>query len=62
MKNYSIKRAILALGLKRSEKTIFFSQKPNEICDRLCLVIQEKRAGNDTNRYDKEIIAIDDKL
>jgi len=57
--NYYNKRAILASGF---EEVIFLSENPNELCNRLCLIIQEKQAGNDTNKFDNEIIAILDKL
>ena len=57
--NYYNKRAILASGL---QKVIFLSENPNELCDRLHLIIQEKQGGNDTNRFDNEIVAIVDKL
>lgn len=57
--NYYNKRAILASGL---QKVIFLSENPNELCDRLHLIIQEKQGGNDTNRFDNEIVAIIDKL
>ena len=39
-KNYFNKRAILASGLR----TIYFSENPNELCDKLKLFLQEKRA------------------
>ena len=57
IKNYFDKRAILASGLKRSERTIFLSSNPNELWARLCLIIQEKQAGKDTTRFDDEITA-----
>ena len=37
MKNYFNKRAILVFGLRRSETTIFLSENPNELCDKLKL-------------------------
>ena len=57
--NYYSKRALLASGF---EEVIFLSENPNELCNRLCLINQEKQAGNDTNKFDNEIIAILDKL
>ena len=36
------------------------SENPNELCDRLKLLIQEKQAGNNSNLIDKEIVAIAD--
>ena len=43
-------------------KTIFFSSDPNEPCDRLKLLLQEKHAGNNSDITDQEIVAIVDKL
>ena len=43
-------------------KTIFLSSDPNELCDRLNLLLQEKHAGNNSNIIDEEIIAIIDKF
>ena len=43
-------------------KTIFLSSDPNELCDRLKFLLQEKHAGNNSNIIDEEIIAIIDKL
>ena len=51
--------AILASGIS---KTIFLSSDPNELCDRLKLLIQEKHAGNNSNIINDEIIVIVDKL
>ena len=36
----------------------FLSANPHDLCDRLQLMIQEKQGGNDTNRFDDEIVAI----
>ena len=43
-------------------KTIFLSSNPNEICDRLKLLLQEKQAGNNSDIINQEIVAIVDKL
>ena len=51
--------AIMASGVS---KTIFLSSNPNELCDRLKLVLQEKHAGNNSDIINKEIVAIIDKL
>ena len=51
--------AIMASGIS---KTIFLSSDPNELCDRLKLLLQEKNAGNNSNRINDEIVAIVDKL
>ena len=51
--------AIMASGIS---KTIILSSDPNELCDRLRLLLQEKHAGNNSNLIDEEIVAIVDKL
>ena len=51
--------AIMASGVL---KTIFLSSDPNELCDRLKLLLQEKHAGNNSNIINEEIVAIVDKL
>ena len=51
--------AIMASGIS---KTIILSSDPNELCDRLKLLLQEKHAGNNSNIINDEIIAIVDKL
>ena len=43
-------------------KTIFLSENPNELCDRLELLLQERQAGNNSDIINDEIIAIIDKL
>ena len=43
-------------------KTILLSSDPNELCDRLKLLLQEKQAGNNSDIINDEIIAIIDKL
>ena len=51
--------AIMASGVS---KTIFLSSDPNELCDRLRLLLQEKHAGNNSDIINEEIVAIVDKL
>ena len=51
--------AIMASGVS---KTIILSSDPNELCNRLKLLLQEKYAGNNSNIINDEIIAIVDKL
>ena len=53
------KPAIMASGIS---KTIFLSSDPNELCDRLKFLLQEKNGGNNSNLIDEEIVAIIDKL
>ena len=43
-------------------KTIFLSSDPNELCDRLKLLLQEKHAGNNSDIINDEIVVIIDKL
>ena len=43
-------------------KTIFLSCDPDELCERLKLLLQEKHAGNNSNKINQEIVAIVDKL
>ena len=43
-------------------KTIFLSSDPDELCDRLKLLLQEKHAGNNSNIINAEIVAMVDKL
>ena len=50
--------AIMASGVT----TIFLSENPNELCDRLRLLLQEKHAGNNSDLINNEIVAIVDKL
>ena len=50
---------ILASGIS---KTIILSSDPNELCERLKMLLQEKYGGNNSNLVDEEIVAIVDKL
>ena len=43
-------------------KTIFLSSDPDELCERLKLLLQEKHAGNNSDIINQEIVAIVDKL
>ena len=43
-------------------KTIFLSSDPDELCNRLKLLLQEKHAGNNSDIINQEIVAIIDKL
>ena len=51
--------AIMASGFS---KTIILSSDPNELCNRLKLLLQEKHAGNNSDINNDEIVAIVDKL
>ena len=50
---------IMASGFS---KTIILSSDPNELCDRLKLLLQEKHGGNNSDIINDEIVAIVDKL
>ena len=41
---------------------IFLSSDPDELCNRLRLLLQEVQAGNNSDLINKEIVAIVDKL
>ena len=43
-------------------KTINLSSDPDELCDSLRLLLQEKHAGNNSDIINDEIVAIVDKL
>ena len=51
--------AILASGISR---TIFLSSNPDELCDRLKILLQEKHAGNNSDLLNQEIFSIVDNL
>ena len=51
--------AIMASGIS---KTIILSSDPNELCNRLKLLLQEKHGGKNSNLIDEEKVAIKDKL
>ena len=51
--------AIMASGIS---ETIILTSDPNEFCDRLKLLLQEKHAGNNSDIINDEIVAIVDKL
>ena len=51
--------AIMASGVS---KTIFLSSDPDELCNRLKLLLQEKHAGNNSDLINRELIVIVDKL
>ena len=50
---------IMASGVS---KTIFLSSDPDELCNRLKLLLQEKQAGNNSDIINQDIVAIVDKL
>ena len=50
---------IIASGVS---KTIFLSYDPDELCNKLRLLLQERYAGNNSDIINDEIVAIVDKL
>ena len=52
----------LMISASGVSKTIFLSSDPDELCDRLRLLLQEKHAGNNSDMINDEIVAIVDKL
>ena len=52
----------LMISVSGVSKTIFLSSDPNELCDRLKLLLQEKHAGNNSDIINNEIVVIIDKL
>ena len=42
----------------QAQRAKILSETPNEVCDRLQLLIQQKLGGNETNRFDDEPAAI----
>ena len=52
----------LVVSASGFSKTIFLTSDPDEICRRLKLLRQEKRARNNFDIFNQEIIAIVDKL
>ena len=51
--------AIMASGVSN---ILILSSDPDELCDRLRLLLQQKHAGNNSNLINDEIVAIVDKL
>ena len=49
----------MASGISKRK---ILSYHPNELCDRLKLLLQEKHGGNNSNLIDEENVAIVDKL
>ena len=66
IRHQTLIKLLKSLGLMSSasgvSKTIFLSSDPDELCNRLKLLLQEKHAGNNSEKINHEIIAIVDKL
>ena len=52
----------LVVSASGVSKTTFLSSDPDELCDRLKLLLLEKQAGNNSDIINNEIVAIVDKL
>ena len=52
----------LMLSASGLSKTIFLSSDPNELCDRIKFLLEEKHAGNNSDIINDEIVIIVDKL
>ena len=51
----------LIVSASGASKTMFLSSDPDELCERLKLLLQEKHAGNNSDLINDEIVAIVDK-
>ena len=52
----------LMVSASNISKTIFLSSDPDELCERLKLLLQEKHAGNNSDIINEEIVVIVDEL
>ena len=57
-----LKSPSLMVSASGVSKTIFLSSDPDELCDRLKLLLQEKQAGNNSHIINDEVVAIIDVL
>ena len=57
-----LKAPSLMVSASFVSKTLFLSSDPNDLCDRLILLLQEEQAGNNFDIINQEIVAIVDKL
>ena len=55
---------ISASGVSRKSlsKILIYSENPNEFCDRLKLLLQEKKAGCNSDLINQELVAVVDKM
>ena len=56
------KSPALRISASSISKTVFLSFNPNDICKRLKLLIQEKRAWNNSDLINQELVVIIDKF
>ena len=52
----------LMISASGVSKTVFLSSDPDDLCNRLKLLLQEKHGGNNSDINNQEIVAIVDKL
>ena len=57
-----LKSPRLMVSASGVSKRIFLSSDPDELCNRLKLLLQEKHAGNNSENINDDIVAIVDKL
>ena len=57
-----LKSPRLMVSASGVSKSIFLSSDPDELCNRLKLLLQEMQAGNNSDIINQEIVAIVDKL
>ena len=57
-----LKSPSLMVSASSVSKSIFLSSDPDELCDRLKLLLQEIQAGNNSDIINEEMVAIVDKL
>ena len=57
-----LKSPVVLVSATGNSKTIFLPSDPNELCNRLRLLLQEKKAGNNSKIINDENVAIVDKL
>ena len=57
-----LKSSGLMVSASGVSKTILLSSDPNELCDRLKLLLHEKHAGNSSDIINEEIVAIVDQI
>ena len=53
---------VSASGVPSSHKTSFLPSDPNELCNRLNLLLLEKQAGKTSDKIDEKIVAMVDEL
>ena len=56
------KSQVLMIFSSGISNTIFLPSDPNDLCNRLKMLLQEKQAGNNSNTIKGEVIVIVDKL